>query len=119
MINITCETRASNIKYFEVLGHAGGSDNEKIICAAVSCLTGTACEIISRLNGVISEFCAPKPGYVKLCVHSFEESVQEKLSGITDFLLFGLVGIIRDNPGSIKLKINNKEWYDGSQKRWW
>ena len=119
MISVTCITDFSIVKSFEVLGHSSGSEDDKIICAAVSCLTRTAGEIITRLNGVVSEFCAPEPGSVVLLVHNYKECIQDKLSGITDFLLFGLIGIIRDYPGSIKLKINNKEWYDGSQKRWW
>ncbi len=119
MISVTCNTDSSIIKFIEILGHSSGSDDDKIICAAVSCLTRTACEIMTRLNGVVSEFYASEPGSVVLLVHDYKKSVQDKLSGISDFLLLGLIGIIRDYPESIKLKINNKEWYDGSQKRWW
>ncbi|MGL1891922.1 MAG: ribosomal-processing cysteine protease Prp [Spirochaetaceae bacterium] len=119
MINIICNTNNSLIVFLEVNGHASNNINNNVICAAVSCLTRTVCEITTRLKGVTSDCSAPNPGNVMLSIHNVEITVQEMFSGVTDFLLIGLIGIKRDYPESIKLKINNKEWYDGSQKRWW
>ncbi len=119
MISIDCKTKDSIIKFVEVSGHAENHDTKTIVCSAVSCLIRTVCEIVSRNSCIDSECQAADPGEVVLKVHDFKNNVQDKLSGVTDFLLFGLIGIKRDYPESIKLKINNKEWYDGSQKRWW
>lgn len=119
MINISCNTESSIIKFIEVEGHATDVENKKIICAGVSCLTRTVCEIITRLKGVTSSCEVSKPGNVMLKLHDVDEGVQERIAGITDFLIFGLIGIKRDYPDSLKLKINNKEWYNGTQKRWW
>lgn len=107
------------IKNLEVLGHASSSIDNKVICAAVSCLSRTVCDIATRLKGVKSDFSAPMAGNVMLNIHDVDSCVQERFSGITDYFLIGIIGIKLDYPESIKLKINNKEWYDGSQKRWW
>lgn len=119
MIQVICKTDNSNITYLEVTGHASNSSKNALICASVSCLTRTVCEIISRMNGVDSICSAPDPGNVVLEIYDIKKSIQEHLSGITDFYLLGIIGIINDYPESIILKINNKEWYDGSQERWW
>ncbi len=119
MIQVICVTEYSNIKYLELSGHATGNQENAIICAAVSCLTRTVCELASRLKGVTSECSAPEPGNIMLNIHNIDKNIQERFFGITDFLLIGIIGIIRDYPESITLKINSKEWYDGSQKRWW
>lgn len=119
MIHVICLTKDSNIKYLELSGHASGNHENEVICAAVSCLTRTVCEITTRLNGVISECNAPEPGSLILKINKIDKSIQERFYGITDFLLIGIIGIVKDYPESITLKINNKEWYDGSQKRWW
>ena len=103
----------------KIIGHASNSNNNEIICASVSCLSRTVCDITTRLNGISSEFRAPRPGNIMLKIHSVDNCIQEKFSGITDFFLVGIIGLKKDYPESIKLKINNKEWYDGSQERWW
>jgi uncharacterized protein len=104
--------------FLDVSGHAN-DNNKEVICAAVSCLTRTVCEITTRLSGVTSKCSASKPGNVCLEIDDIGIDIQEMFSGITDFLLYGLIGIKRDYPESIKLNIDKKEWYDGSQKRWW
>lgn len=109
----------SGLKRVEVFGHASNTSENSVICAAVSCLSRTVGEIASRLNGVSSCFEAPKHGELLLTVNSIDESVHERFCGITDFFIIGIIGVVRDYPESIKLKINNKEWYNGSQERWW
>ncbi len=41
------------------------------------------------------------------------------MSAVTDFFLVGLIAVAKDFPEAIKLKINNKDWYNGTQERWW
>lgn len=119
MIHVICNIENSVIKLLEVSGHSCGGKNDVIICAAVSCLSRTVCEIVTRMNGVSSDCKASAPGDVVLSLHNYKKIDRDRLFGITDFLIFGMIGIKRDYPESIKLNINNKEWYDGSQKRWW
>ena len=118
MINILCGTENSLLEFLNVSGHAQGS-KQNVVCSAVTCLTRTALEITTRLRGITINSSAPDPGIVKLEIVNIENDIQDKVSGITDFLLIGLIGIKRDFPEYVKLEINDKEWYDGSQKRWW
>ncbi|MBN2619040.1 MAG: ribosomal-processing cysteine protease Prp [Spirochaetales bacterium] len=119
MIKVICIVENSLLKYIKVTGHADNKNQKIIVCTAVSCLIRTACDITRRLIGVDSYIDAPNPGYVVLKVNNIENCLKEKYIGITDYLIYGLIGVKHDFPDSIKLKINNKEWYDGSQKRWW
>ena len=119
MIEVSCVTYNSMIKSLEIVGHASNSNNNDIICAAVSCLSRTVCDITTRLNGINSELRAPKAGNIMLKIHDIDNCIHGRFSGITDFFLIGIIGIKKDYPESIKLKINNKEWYNGSQERWW
>jgi len=118
LITVTCFLVNSCINSLNVSGHAS-SYNNKVICAAVSVLTRTVCEITCRLKGVASECIAHEPGNVSLNINNIDDEVQERYKGITDFFLIGLIGIKSDSPESIKININNKEWYNGSQERWW
>jgi len=119
LIEVICITEDSYLTYLKVSGHASKDRNNTIICSAVSCLTRTVCEITTRLKGVSSKCSAPNPGDVLLTIERVNENIKDRFCGITDYLLIGIIGVVRDYPDSVTLKINNKEWYDGSQKRWW
>lgn len=66
------------------------------------------------MNGVDALCLAPRPGELEISVTDFPIDVKGHLTGITDFLLKGLCDTVTDYPDSLKLNINNKEWYNGS-----
>ena len=117
MINAQVYIESSVLTKVLVTGHA--DSNAKIVCAGVSSLVRTLCELVSRYKKVVSSCEATKPGEVMLVIHSFDISIQGELVGVTDFFLLGLIALANDSPESIKLQINNKEWYDGYKERWW
>ncbi len=117
MINAQIFTKSSVISRVLVTGHA--DSNAKIVCASVSSLVRTLCELVSRYKKVVSTCEAAKPGEVMLEIHSFDISIQGEMVGVTDYFLLGLVALANDSPEAFKLQINNKEWYDGYKERWW
>ena len=118
MILVSCNVLDGILMDLKISGHAKGRSSVEV-CAGVSCLSRTVCEIVSRMGDVFSKCETTGPGDIVLEIHNVKKTVQGRMSGVTDFLLFGIIGLVRDYPDTVKLKINNKEWYDGSQKRWW
>ncbi len=119
MIDVRCTVDLSIIKSLVVTGHAEFSSNNKIVCAAVSTLVRTLCELVTRYNGVVADCDAPEPGNVMLKIHNVDDMFLDGMSAVTDFFLVGLIAVAKDFPEAIKLKINNKDWYNGTQERWW
>lgn len=119
MVLISCDIKDGHLVHLKVDGHAGNDENGRIACAAISCLTRTICDMTERLIGVTSVCSAPEPGNVVLDINNIDNCLYEMFSGVTDFFIYGIIGVKMDYSNAVQIKINNKEWYNGSQERWW
>ena len=87
-------------------GHSGtGGRGQDIVCAAASVLLRTAYEALGQVPGVRIEGSAPEPGSLWFSVRDFRAEDSDRLKGIGDFLLTGLSGLEREQPGALKLTV--------------
>jgi len=92
------------LRRVESTGHAGTDVRGKdLVCAAASVLLRTAYEAMAQIDGVKIEGAAPEPGSLWFSVRDFRPEDAERLKGIGDFLLTGLSGLEREQPGALKL----------------
>jgi uncharacterized protein YsxB (DUF464 family) len=91
---------------FEASGHGGRAPAGKdIVCAAFTVLARTAYEALASLPGASVEGAATEPGSLRFSVRQLPEAVEERASGIADFLLVGLSGLEREYPGEVGITI--------------
>jgi hypothetical protein len=89
----------------KALGHAkAGKSGEDIVCAAVSVLIRTACNILSGREGIKLRCGAPEKGHVWLEA-DYEGCGKDFLHTAGIFLIEGLSSVAREYPENCKLNI--------------
>lgn len=90
-------------------GHAGwGKRGEDIVCAAAAALVRTAGRLLEAEPGLQAAGEAPFPGRVSLSLEKPPEERRERVRGITDFLVRGLLDLESEYPDNIAVEIGQR-----------
>jgi uncharacterized protein YsxB (DUF464 family) len=89
-----------------VKGHANqGAMGEDVVCAAISVLSQTAVNVLSRVKNIVFRAEAPRRGELYFEVAAPEASGEAFLAAAGAFLLEGFRSVCADYPVNCKLNI--------------
>jgi uncharacterized protein YsxB (DUF464 family) len=92
--------------YYRASGHAKhGKPGEDLVCAAVTCLLKTAAGILFTDHDLKIDYKAEKSGQMELNIIQIPEYKVERVKGITDFLLKGLIDLEGEYPDNLSIDI--------------
>jgi uncharacterized protein YsxB (DUF464 family) len=102
--------RAGCLRKLSADGHAGyGGKGQDIVCAAATAVVRTACRVLERAPGFMSEGAAPREGTLRFEVTGFPQERRDWFSGVTEYLLCALSDLAEEFPDRVRLTVRSME----------
>jgi uncharacterized protein YsxB (DUF464 family) len=96
------------LQQLHAAGHAARAGNDfSPACAAVTVLLRTSAELFDAEDGLETDILLPEEGILDINIGKVPGNKRDRCKGITDFLLFGLLRIARENPTDLLLEISD------------
>lgn len=106
MVQVRVETRGGCLHRLSIDGHDTTlREGESLPCGIVSALARTVARLLEQEMGIQWSGDAPEPGSLWLVIEHTPEQREERLKGITDFLLTGLQDVAQDFPDIIQFEV--------------
>jgi uncharacterized protein YsxB (DUF464 family) len=97
------------LEAFQASGHSTqGGRGKDIVCASVTVLLRTAGRLLEAEPGLQARGEAPEPGEMSLRLAQATEAQRDRIRGITDFLVRGLLDLRSEYPDIVSLEIRQK-----------
>jgi len=81
-----------------------------LVCGAASFMLRTAGDLFISEKGLGARVNLPEEGLMVVKIDDVPEGLRERMKGMTDFLVYGLIRLSREHPGELDIKLKGEAY---------